>query len=226
MKKLLTKILFIFFFCNALYALPIPENNKAKFDIIRKNKVIGSHIIDFKKNGDSLIIETNININVKVLFIPAYKFFHKSEEVWKNEKFLKIDAYTDFEDEREYFIKGKVEGDQFLASGMDGDISVNQNILPSNFWNINILKEKKLFDTQKGIIREIKVKDLGSEEIRIDDKKIHCKKFSFNASSNPKDKGPFPEYTLWYSKEDELIKFKFRNWKDNKIVSIIRNYQD
>ena len=70
------------------------------------------------------------------------------------------------------------------------------------------------------------VKDLGSEEIRIDDKKIYCKKFSFNASSNPKDKGPFPEYTLWYSKEDELIKFKFRNWKDNKIVSIIRNYQD
>ena len=226
MKKLLTKILFIFFFCNTLYALPIPDNNKAKFDIIRKNKVIGSHIIDFKKNDDSLIIETNININVKVLFIPAYKFFHKSEEVWRNGKFLKIDAYTDFEDEREYFIKGKVEGDQFLASGMDGDISVNKNILPSNFWNINILKEKKLFDTQKGIIRKIMVKDLGSEEIRIDDKKIYCKKFSFNASSNPKDKGPFPEYTLWYSKEDELIKFKFRNWKDNKIVSIIRNYQD
>ena len=89
MKKSLPYILFIFFFCNALYALPIPENNKVKFDIIRKNKTIGSHIIDFKKNDDLLIIETDININVKILFIPAYKFSHKSQEVWKNGNFLK-----------------------------------------------------------------------------------------------------------------------------------------
>jgi len=226
MKKSLPYILFIFFFCNALYALPIPENNKVKFDIIRKNKTIGSHIIDFKKNDDLLIIETNININVKILFIPAYKFSHKSQEVWKNGNFLKISAHTDFEDEREYFIEGEIIDNQLLASGMDGDISEDQYIIPSNFWNINVLKEKKIFDTQKGIIREISVKNLGLEEIKIDDKKINCKKFSFNASSNPKDKGPFPEYTLWYSEEDELLKFKFRNWKDNKIISIVRNYQD
>ena len=123
-------------------SFPIPKNNIATFDIIRKNKVIGFHEIKFNKKGENLTVETMINIEVKVLFIPAYKFTHKSKEYWIDEDFIKIDAHTDFEDEREYFIKGKVEGDQFLASGMDGDISANQNILPTNFWNINIFYNK------------------------------------------------------------------------------------
>ena len=43
-----------------------------------------------------------------------------------------------------------------------------------------------------------------------------------NASKNPKDKGPFPEYTLWYQ-GDELVKMEFKNPKDKKTITIIRN---
>ena len=59
---------------------------------------------------------------------------------------------------------------------MDGKLLLDKNILPSNFWNIDILKEKELFDTQKGIIRTIKVKKLGMDTIEINGKKIECKK--------------------------------------------------
>ena len=31
-------------------AFPLPKNEKAEFDIVRKNKIIGSHIIEFKKD--------------------------------------------------------------------------------------------------------------------------------------------------------------------------------
>ena len=41
-------------------------------------------------------------------------------------------------------------------------------------------------------------------------------------SNNPKDKGPFPEYTLWYSENNELVKYEFINWKDDKLVQGIR----
>ena len=105
---------------------------------------------------------------------------------------------------------------------MDGSLKLNSEILSSNFWNIESLKENELFDTQKGIVRKIKVEDLGEEEIVINEKKVKCKKFTLNASSNPKDKGPFPEYTLWYDENNELVRFKFKNWKDKKIIDTIR----
>jgi hypothetical protein len=54
--------------------------------------------------------------------------------------------------------------------------------------------------------------------------KVVAEKFIFKASKNPKDKGPFPTYTLWYH-NDELLKMEFINPNDKKqyVISIIRN---
>jgi len=213
--------LLITLFCFDIYSFPIPKNGEVKFDVVRKNKVIGSHEITFTENNDFLLVETNIDIKVKVLFVTAYEFAHQSTETWINGNFTEIVAHSDFEDEREYFIKGQDNNDSFLASGMDGNLELDKNILPSNFWNIDVLKQKEIFDTQKGVARTIDVEELGYEEIKVNKENIKCNKFILNASSNPKDKGPFPQYTLWY-KDDELIKFEFVNPKDKKVVTGIR----
>jgi len=206
------------------YSFPIPRDGEVKFDVIRKNKVIGSHKITFTENNDVLLVETNIDIEVKVMFISAYEFTHQSTETWTNGNFTKIVAHTDFEDEREYFIKGQDNNVSFLASGMDGELELDKNILPSNFWNFDILTQKEIFDTQKGVVRTIDVEDLGYEEIEINKEKVQCNKFIFNASSNSKDKGPFPEYTLWYDENKELMKFQFKDeGRGKKIITIIRS---
>ena len=220
--KIIT-VTFAIFLCFKVLAFPIPKNGEAKFDIIRKNKIIGSHEISFSENGEVLLVETNINVKVKALFIPVYKYNHQSTETWINGDFVKIDAYTDFEDEREYFITGYQDDQIFYAQGMDGELKLNKDIIPSNFWNINVLNQKEIFDTQKGIVRDIEVEDLGYEKIEINNEIIKCKKFTLNASDNPKDKGPFPEYTLWYNENNELMKLKFINWKDKKVVTTIRS---
>ena len=69
----------------------------------------------------------------------------------------------------------------------------------------------------------LKIKNLSA---KINDKKIVAEKYLLNATTHPKDKGPFPEYTLWYAKNEELLKFRFINWKDKKEVITIRNNWD
>ena len=108
---------------------------------------------------------------------------------------------------------------------MDGLLELNKNIIPLNYWNKQMLKEKEVFDTQKGIVRKISVKKLKNEKIKINDSKLEAEKFTFNATKNPKDKGPFPEYTLWYY-NDELLKIEFKNPNDKKTITIIRNDWD
>ena len=215
--KILFLILFIFVSFN-INAFPVPKDKKATFDIIRKNKIIGSVETNFSEQDNDLIIDTTINIKVKVLFFPAYKFFQQYKEIWRNGEFIEFEGYTDFEDEREYFIEGKDIDDKFIATGMDGEIIVDKNIIPLNYWNKEILVQDKIFDTQKGIIRQIDIKKLGKEEIKINNTKLLTDKYLLNASKNPKDIGPFPEYTIWYAENGELIKFQFKNWKDKKIV--------
>ena len=220
-------IIAIFFLSFSSNSIPIPKGNKATFDIIRKNKVIGTIETIFTKKDELLIINTNVNVDVKIFFFPAYKFTQTTKETWLKDEFIEVEGYTDFEDEREYFITGKDTENNFIANGMDGELILDKNILPSNYWNKEILKQKKMFDTQKGIVREIKVTKLDDETIEIDKKKIITEKYLLDASRNPKDKGPFPQYTLWYAKNGELLKFNFTNWKDKKVVTNQRsNWED
>lgn len=219
MKKYLLLLLLI---SANLYAFPIPKDNEVSFDIIRKNKNIGSLITTFKKEDDKLQIRTILDIKVKVFLIPVYKFFQDTTETWIEGEFVKIEGYTNFEDEREYYIEGNDLDENFIASGMDGELTLSNKILPLNYWNKKILEEEEVFDTQKGIVRKITVQKLENDIIKINNKNIEAEKYIMNASKNPKDKGPFPQYTLWY-KDDELIKFEFVNPKDKKVVTGIRN---
>ena len=204
---------------------PIPDDKKVSFDVIRKNKVIGHLTTKFILNEEDLILHSVLDIEVKVLFIPAYKFFQETKETWRNDSFISIDGFTDFEDDREYKIDGKDEDGFFRVTGMDGLLELNKNIIPLNYWNKQMLKEKEVFDTQKGIVRKISVKKLKNEKIKINDSKLEAEKYTFNATKNPKDKGPFPEYTLWYY-NDELLKMEFKNPNDKKTITIIRNDWD
>jgi len=219
MKKYLLLLLLI---SANLYAFPIPKDNEVSFDIIRKNKNIGSLITTFKKEDDKLQIRTILDIKVKVFLITVYKFFQDTTETWIEGEFVKIEGYTNFEDEREYYIEGNDLDENFIASGMDGELTLSNKILPLNYWNKKILNEEEVFDTQKGIVRKITVQKLENDIIKINNKNIEAEKYIMNASKNPKDKGPFPQYTLWY-KDDELIKFEFVNPKDKKVVTGIRN---
>ena len=223
MKYLLAIILFLFSLCSFAQTFPIPEDKEVSYDVIRKKKIIGSLITKFIEEDEKIILHSILDIDVKVLFIPAYKFFQETKETWTNGEFVSIDGFTDFEDDREYKIIGNDEDNFFIASGMDGQLKLDKNIVPLNYWNLEMLNEKEVFDTQKGIVRTIEVKQLEDEKIKINDTEILANKYLFNASKNPKDKGPFPEYTLWYF-EKELMKMEFKNPNDKKnVIKIIRN---
>lgn len=224
MKYFQLFIIAVFFtFSLVSNAFPIPDDNEVSFDVIRKNKVIGNLTSKFIKVDEDIVLHSVLDINVKILFIPAYKFFQETKETWRNGEFISIDGFTDFEDDREYKIDGKDEDGVFRVTGMDGSLELDEKIIPLNYWNKNILDEKELFDTQKGIVRKITVKKLKDEEIKINNSKLLSEKYTLNATKNPKDKGPFPEYTLWYY-NDELLKMEFKNPNDKKnTITIIRN---
>ena len=222
MKHLFTLVLIIISFNVFSQPFPIPDDKEVSYDVIRKKKTIGTLVSKFLQEDEKLILHSVLDIDVKILFFPAYKFFQESKETWINGEFVSIEGFTDFEDDREYKIIGKDTEEFFIASGMDGELKLDKEIFPLNYWNMTILDKKELFDTQKGIVRKIKVEKLESEKIKINEKTVNAEKYLFNASKNPKDKGPFPEYTLWYY-EKELLKMEFKNPKDKKTIKIIRN---
>ena len=56
--------------------------------------------------NDHTHAERLLPLNLR-LFVTAYEFYQTSKETWVDNEFIKIEGYADFEDEREYFIKGE-----------------------------------------------------------------------------------------------------------------------
>tara|TARA_Y100001935_G_C17245192_1_gene477935 strand:- start:530 stop:1210 length:681 start_codon:yes stop_codon:yes gene_type:complete len=221
-NNLIIIILTIISFSVFSQPFPVPEDKEVSYDVIRKKKTIGSLVSKFIKEDNQIILHSVLDIDVKVLFFPAYKFFQETKETWIDDNFFSIKGFTDFEDDREYNIIGEDTDDFFVANGMDGELKLDKNIYPLNYWNISMLDKKEVFDTQKGIVRKINVEKLNNEKIEVNGENLETEKYIFNATKHPKDKGPFPEYTLWYHNK-ELIKMEFKNPKDKKIIKIIRN---
>ena len=73
-------------------AFPIPDDNEVSFDVIRKNKVIGNLTSKFIKDDENIVLHSVLDINIKILFIPAYKFFQETKETWRNGEFISIDG--------------------------------------------------------------------------------------------------------------------------------------
>ena len=68
----------------------VPESGEIVFEIIRKNKTIGTHTISFIENDKDLKVDIEVNINVKLGFLTIYKYRHNNTEYWKEGELIKI----------------------------------------------------------------------------------------------------------------------------------------
>ena len=201
----------------------VPKNNEIKFDIIRKNKNIGQHIITFKKENDILNVNIEVNINVKIGFLSIYKYSHQNHEQWKDDKLYKIATNTFTNSKKKYFVSGNQIEDSFECYGVDDKIITESDVIPISYWNKEIINRKIFLDSQKGILREFNINILEEEEITFNNNIIYTEKYELIViTKHITDEKPFPILYLWYTKDGELMKLEFDSPEDNSIIEYKR----
>ena len=117
----LYKIIIIFLYL----VLTFPSNahikhyenlNRIEFDIYRNNKHIGKHIFSFEKLGTQLIVESEINFEIKKLGIVLYQYHVKGIEYYKEGKLVKFNSKTN-QNGKEKYVNLKLEDDKLVIDG-------------------------------------------------------------------------------------------------------------
>lgn len=214
--------IFVSSYCYA-FEKGVPKKNQLVFDIMRKNKIIGSHSIVFHQKDDLLNVNINVDIKVKFGFLTVYKYKHKNNEIWKNGQLLKITTKSITNSKKEYQVQGEQKNNNFEFNGVDGEKNTYKDIIPISYWHSGLLNSNEFFDTQKGIIRNSKVILIGKEEINFQNKIINTNKYELSIlTKHPSDEKPFPIIFLWYTEDSELMKLQFDSPEDNSIIDYIR----
>jgi len=137
-----------------------------KFRVEREGNPIGVVMERFQVEGDTLRVDVFIEFAVKLAFITVYRYEHRSREIWKGGRLVRIDTVTN-DDGDAQAVNGAADGDRFKATGIFGPVEAPANILPSSYWHPDFVDQTRMLDSQKGRIMEFAITDEGSQQIEV-----------------------------------------------------------
>lgn len=138
----------------------LPETYQ--FDILRKGNKIGEHRITFQPDATGLTVKVDIDIKVKLGPIPVYRYTHSNTERWENGRLVSIETVTNDNGDN-YRVSGRAKGDNFVVSGIEGELTLPGSIIPTSYWQAETVSQSVLLDTQRGVAIDVTTQPKGSD---------------------------------------------------------------
>ena len=210
--------------------LPITSNahvqhydnlNRIEFDILRNNKHIGKHIFSFKKLNDLLIVQSEINFEIKKFGIILYKYHVSGTEYFKDGKLIKFNSKTN-QNGKEKYVNVKLDAEELIIEGSSFKGRVPRDYLLGTWWNHSIVKAEAQISAVSGRIIKQKVTFLGKEVLNINGKTYNALHFNFSSTDKKLDKEKKLNTDVWYDEKTlNWIKASFKkkgNWEYNLVL--------
>ena len=208
LRRFILAILAILSLSGPLVASAQPGADILSFSVFRKNdSPMGYHRIRFSRDGDRLIMEKEIGLEVTLAFVTAYHYRHHNREVWQAGRLVAIDTRTD-DDGRDYWLSGRATPDGFQVDGSGGSFIAPADIIPTSYWNPATMGATRLLDTQRGLIMEVRMEDRGPEILETQAGPVPAHHHTINILTNPP--GKTNKIELWYDDADQWVGLAFQ----------------
>jgi hypothetical protein len=149
----------------------LPYGRPLEFAGFRNGQRIGIHRLTFEKEGERLIVTTQIDLVVKVLGITAYRYRHRSRETWLGDALQSFASQTD-DNGKAWSVRASRDASglrvERTAPDAAGPVQATMPAatMPSTHWNARQAAQGFLLNAQKGTQEDIAVTPLGRESVR------------------------------------------------------------
>jgi hypothetical protein len=199
-KILILLILTFFPFSINAHVQHYEDLKSIEFDIFRNNQFIGKHIFSFKKLDNQLVVESEINFEIKKFGIVLYKYHVKGTEFYKDGKLIKFNSKTN-QNSKEKYVNMKLEDEEYIIDGSSYKGKAPVNYFLGTWWNHSIVKSTAQISAVSGRIIKQKVTFLAREIIKIGDKTYNTLHFNFSSTDKKLDKDKRLNTDIWYDEQ-------------------------
>ena len=180
-------------------AAPIPPSDRLAFSVWRKGSRIGEHRLTFRRQDDRLIVDVDINLEVKLGFVTLFRYTHHNTEVWRDGRLLALDSET-YDDGSEFSLTVREGADGLDVDGWAGRFQVPADTLSSSYWNPETIYRSKILDTQRGYLMDVDTEWLGEETIEAAAGAIAANRYRITGDLT---------MDIWYSEAGQWVKLDF-----------------
>ncbi|QEX15170.1 hypothetical protein FRZ44_04500 [Hypericibacter terrae] len=195
----------------AAIAVPdgFPPDGTITYDVWREGSQIGTHTVEFARDGDKLTVHTRIRIQVKLLFITVYRFEHDAEEDWVDGKLMRFAAKTnDNGTDRDVLLER--QGDELRGHYNSEQATLPGDLIPGSLWNPATIDQKQLIEPTKGRAKDVTIVDHGMETVTLGSgAKVQGHHYSITGDLRRE---------VWYGPDGEVVQAAY-NAKDGSLLT-------
>ena len=215
-------ILVSFPFSTKAHVQHYEDLNRIEFDIYRNQNHIGKHVFSFKKLNGELVVESEINFQIKKFGVVLYKYHVKGTEIYKDGKLVKFNSKTNQNGKVKY-VNMKLDNEEYNIDGSSYQGKAPINFMIGTWWNHDIVEASAQISAVSGRIIKQKVTFLGKETIKIHDKIYNTLHFNFSSTDKKLAKDKKLNTDVWYDEKSlNWVKASFKKkgkW-EYKLVSV------
>ena len=186
-----------------------PPDGPVAYAIVRNDTQIGTHRLVFRREGDQLIVDVNVNVQVRVLGITAYRGTHTMRETWRGGRLVALDSSGN-DNGTPYTVQVREADGGLVAESGGRRVRFPADAVPLDVWNPAQLQREVLIDTTEAAARRPSVRDLGERSFTVRGVSVTARGSYLDATS---------EYqrSLWFDASGRLVHLEMHG-RDGSLV--------
>ena len=178
--------------------LALGKGGPTTFTAYRNGSRLGFHRIDFSKDEDRLVANIEIVFDVKLVFIPVYRYRHRNREVWHAGKLISLETETD-DNGTAYAVSAARQGERILVDGSEGRLELPGDTLTTSYWNETSIERGQWIDTQSGKLARSAVIKKPPEPVLVEGRDLEATRYDLDGDIT---------CSLWYA-DGRWVKLHF-----------------
>ncbi|MFO1058300.1 MAG: DUF6134 family protein [Dongiaceae bacterium] len=191
-----------------------PPAGTMNYVIKRDGDQIGTHQMQFRRDGDRFEVLTRIEVAVKVLGITAFRFENQSTEEWVDGRLASFVSRSN-DDGKMHDVLVRPQGDDALWVTENGVRKLFPNVsLIGTLWNPATASQTRLIDPVDGKLRQVAITDHGNETITVRGEPVTARHITIVGKTWHRE--------VWYGPDGSILHFEFTAKDDSLIVAELR----
>jgi len=148
-----------------------PETDR-RFDVFLDNNKIGYHHWTFEGKPNDFTVLSQASYQVKVFYIPVYRYEHEARERWQSGCLTQLDSTTN-EDGDKFRVDADYAQGELSTKTHAGEQQIRTSRIWSfAYWDADMLKRSQLLNAQDGQLEKVTIESLGKRSLTVDSKRV------------------------------------------------------
>jgi len=175
------------------------DGDRLVFDVFRDGSKFGTHIVSFSQSGDTLTVDSDVELKVALGPLTLFHYVHDVTERYSAGRLISLAARTKRDGKWMRLAVSAAEGG-FNVAGAAFKGPLAGVVIPSTHWNIAEMKQPAMFSTETGAMLPIVVTDMGIERVKVGEGTIEARRYLVKSEITA---------SFWYDAAGRWVKCAF-----------------